>query len=61
MANSYTQIHIHAVFAVQNRMSLINKKWEDELYKYITGIIQNNGHKLILNSSVKCNLLFLQI
>lgn len=48
MANSYTQIHIHAVFAVQNRMSLINKKWEDELYKYITGIIQNNGHKLII-------------
>ena len=47
MANTYTQIHIHAVFAVQNRLSLIHKQWQDELYKYITGIITNNGHKLL--------------
>jgi len=47
MANTYTQIHIHAVFAVQNRLSLILKQWQDELYKYITGIITNNGHKLL--------------
>ena len=47
MANTYTQIHIHAVFAVQNRISLIQKEWEDELYKYISGIITNNGHKLL--------------
>ena len=45
MANTYTQIHIHAVFAVQNRISLIQKEWQDELYKYISGIIENNGHK----------------
>ena len=47
MANTYTQIHIQVVFAVQNRQSLISKKWEDELYKYITGIIQNYNHKVI--------------
>ena len=47
MANTYTQIHIHAVFAVQNRLSLIQKEWQDELYKYITGIVTNNGHKLL--------------
>jgi REP element-mobilizing transposase RayT len=47
MGNTYTQIHIHAVFAVQNRLSLIEKQWQDELYKYITGIITNNGHKLL--------------
>jgi len=47
MANTYTQIHIHAVFAVQNRLSLIQKQWQDELHKYITGIITNNGHKLL--------------
>src|SRR5699024_5842704 len=47
MANTYTQIHIHAVFAVRNRLSLINESWEEELYKYITGIIQNQGHKLL--------------
>jgi len=47
MANTYIQIYLHLVFAVQNRISLIKHEWKDELYKYITGIIQNNGHKLI--------------
>jgi putative transposase len=47
MANTYTQIHIQAVFTVQNRECIISYKWKDELYKYITGIIQNNHHKLL--------------
>lgn len=47
MSNTYTQIHIQAVFAVQNRESIISNSWKDELYKYITGIIQTNGHKLL--------------
>jgi REP element-mobilizing transposase RayT len=47
MANTYTQIHIQTIFAVQNRQSLIKNEWEVELYKYISGIIQNNGHKLL--------------
>lgn len=47
MANTYTQIHIHAVFAVQNHTCLISPSWKDELYKYITGIIQQNKHKLL--------------
>ena len=47
MPNTYTQIHIHTVFAVQNRRSLISKTWEQRLYQYITGIIQNHGHKLL--------------
>jgi putative transposase len=48
MANTYTQIHIHAIFAVQNRVSLISDKWKERLYQYISGIIQNNGHKLLV-------------
>jgi len=47
MANTYTQIHIHAVFTVQNRDSIILCNWKDELYKYISGILQNNSHKLL--------------
>jgi REP element-mobilizing transposase RayT len=47
MANTFTQIYIHFVFAVQNRISLIQPEWKDELCKYITGIVQKNGHKLI--------------
>lgn len=47
MANTYTQIHIQTVFVVQNRQSLIYDEWKDDLYKYITAIIQNNDHKLL--------------
>lgn len=47
MANTYTKIYLQFVFAVQNRASLINPIWKDELYKYITGIVKNNGHQLI--------------
>ena len=47
MANTYTQIYIQVVFAVSGRLSLIQKEHKEEIYKYITGIVRNNGHKLI--------------
>jgi REP element-mobilizing transposase RayT len=47
MANTYTQIYLQFVFAVQNRLSLIEPYWKDDLCKYITGIVQNNGHKML--------------
>jgi putative transposase len=52
MANTYTQIHIHAIFAVRNRRSLILPEWKVNLYKYITGITQKNGHKLLIINGV---------
>ena len=47
MANTYTQIHIQTVFAVQNRFCVIRNSWKDELYKYITGIVQDYDHKVL--------------
>ena len=47
MANTYTQIHIQFVFAVKFRDAVIHSSWKDELYRYMTGIVQNNKHKLI--------------
>jgi len=47
MANTYTQIHIQAIWAVQNRDCLIGREWKNELHKYITGIVQNKGHKML--------------
>ncbi len=47
MANTYTQIQIQNVFAIQNRQSLIGNEWKDDLYKYITATIQHNKHKLL--------------
>lgn len=47
MANTYTQIYIQYVFAVQNRISLITDDWQSNLYKYMTGIIGQQEHKLM--------------
>lgn len=52
MANTYTQIHIQCVFAVKFRQSLIRLEWKERLQKYITGIVQNNGHKMIAVNSM---------
>jgi putative transposase len=34
-------------FAVKHRHSLILNNWKKELYLYISGIIENQGHKLL--------------
>ena len=47
MPNTYTQIHIQTVFAVRYRQSVIRKEWQEELYRYITGIVQNHNHKVL--------------
>lgn len=47
MANTYTQIYIQVVFAVQGRQSLIRPEHKQELQKYVSGIITRQGHKLI--------------
>lgn len=46
--STYSQIYIQIVFAVKNRQALIASSWEEELYKYITGIVQNKGQKMIV-------------
>ena len=56
MANTYTQLYVQFVFAVQNRVSLIQPEWENELYKYITGVAKNNGHKMIAINGIPDHL-----
>jgi putative transposase len=52
MANTYSQIYIQVVFAVQGREGLIRPEWKDELYKYITGIVKSNKQKLLAINGV---------
>ncbi len=47
MANTYTQMYVHLIFAPKNRDALIETKWNKKLEKYITGIVQNHKHKLL--------------
>lgn len=46
MANTYTQIYLHIVFSVKGRENLIQKKWKEELHKYICGIVNGKKQKV---------------
>jgi len=48
MANTYTQLYVHIVFAVKGRGNLVSQSWKEELYKYIAGIIVNKNQKLMI-------------
>jgi putative transposase len=47
MANTYTQLYIHFVFAVKFRAAALQPQWDERLRLYITGVIENNGHKML--------------
>ncbi|MBO4675442.1 MAG: IS200/IS605 family transposase [Elusimicrobiaceae bacterium] len=46
MANTYTQLFVHFVFAVKYRGCFIAPAWQQELYAYIIGVIENRHHKV---------------
>ena len=47
MPGTFSKIYIHLTFAVKGRASLIHPQWEEELFKYIAGIVRNKGQKLL--------------
>lgn len=59
MPNTYSQIYIHVIFAVKNRDALIRPNWETELYKYMTGIIQNKEQKMLAINGTSNHIHFL--
>ncbi len=56
MPHTYTRIHLHIVFVVKFRKAVILDSWKTKLYKYITGIIQNHHHKMIIINGVEDHL-----
>jgi len=58
-AGTFSQIYIQLVFSVKNRNSLIKSVWEDELYKYITGIIKNKQQKMLAINGMPDHIHFL--
>ncbi|MDA3927324.1 MAG: IS200/IS605 family transposase [Prolixibacteraceae bacterium] len=53
MANTYTQLNVHIVFAVKGRANILTSNFRNTLFEYITGILKNleqyplsvNGYK----------------
>ena len=47
MSHTFIQCYVQIIFAVRHKNALIHKPWEERLYRYITGIVQNKGNKMI--------------
>ena len=47
MGDTYTQLYIQLVFAVRGRKNFIQNSWEEEMYKYITAVVQKDKHKML--------------
>jgi putative transposase len=54
--DTYTQIHIQSVLVVKYRQAMILPYWKEELNKYITGVVQGCGHKMLEINSVPDHL-----
>jgi len=57
--STYSQIYIQTIFAVKGRESLILPDWEERLYKYITGIVQGQGQKMLSINGMPDHIHFL--
>jgi len=59
MPNTYSQIYLHYVFSPKYRQALIKPEFENELYKYITGIVKDLDQHLICINGIPdhCHLL----
>ena len=42
---TFTQIHLHLVFAVKFRAALLDATWRPRLFEYLAGIVEDPAHK----------------
>ena len=52
MPNTFTQLHIQLVFAVQYRRSLIQPSWKERIHQYVSATVQNEKHKMLQVNSM---------
>ncbi|HEX2868437.1 MAG TPA: IS200/IS605 family transposase [Ignavibacteriales bacterium] len=46
-SDTFHQVYLHIVFAVKNREDMIRPDFSEELQKYMTGILQSKGNKML--------------
>lgn len=56
MSQTFSQIHIQCVFATKYRKAVIDSSWKDRLHRYIIGIINNDGHRVLAINSMPDHL-----
>ena len=52
MSGTFSQIYIQTVFAVKGRENVLDKKWREEVFRYMAGIVKNKGQKSIIVNGV---------
>ncbi|MGD8780846.1 MAG: IS200/IS605 family transposase [Ignavibacteria bacterium] len=53
MANTYTQLFVHIIFSTGGKEKVLLKSFREELFKYISGIINQKGQKsLAVNGTI---------
>ena len=52
MPGTFTQIYIHAVFAVNGRNNFLRKPWRTDVFRHMSGIIKNRNQKSIIINGV---------
>lgn len=53
MANTYSQIYIHCVFAVKYRKAVLNKSWRQEVFGVIGQLINETGCQTYIINGVE--------
>jgi REP element-mobilizing transposase RayT len=53
MSNTYSQIYVQVVFAVQFRKALIQDSWKKLLYAYIIAMVSNRKCKVLVINGVE--------
>ncbi|MFI5252579.1 MAG: IS200/IS605 family transposase [Bacteroidota bacterium] len=59
MPGTFAQIYIHVVFSVHKRQNLIKDEWEERLYQYISGIVNNKDQKMLAINGMPDHIHFL--
>lgn len=52
MVGTFSQVYLQYVFAVKRRENLLLMSWKEEVFKYMSGIIEAKGQKAIIVNGV---------
>ena len=53
MAGTFSQIYIQIVFAIKGRGNFLQDPWRNEVFKYISGIVNGKNQKSIIVNGIK--------
>ncbi|MDP1725973.1 MAG: IS200/IS605 family transposase [Bacteroidota bacterium] len=59
MPGTFSQLYVQIIFAVKGRNSFIHPIWEEQMFKYMSGIVKNKGQKMLAINGMPDHIHFL--